>query len=247
MFRSKTVPPPERLLLTLGRLLACLPTPQAMPLLGALATVLPTPTDTVWTGAARRRVWCMRGEALWAARQDRVALCRILHFEGWEHLHQATERGRGVLFVGIRPAGWEPALLALGRYGNPVTLVTSDAEDDLLLENHRQVGNVLARGVLRQGLGSVCAAFLGIAGENGGSDVPIRLEAALTQGAAVVPLFSYREGRGWRLMVWQPAVFEEKTTSKKEQALQWAHRICMQAAEAEARRLPDDWSWQTRS
>jgi lauroyl/myristoyl acyltransferase len=172
-----------------------------------------------------------------------------LRFEGWEYLHQAEEGGRGVVFVGMRPAGWEFALFALGRYGMPVTLATvtlatvtlatPGVEDDLLLADHRRVENSLVSKVA-QGLDPVCAAFLGVDGEPGTPGGPNQLKVALEQGAAVIPLFALREGRGWRLVLWQSAVFKERTTSKKEQALEWMHRICMQAAEAEARRLSDD-------
>lgn len=218
-----------------------------MGLLGALTTIIPPPPDTPWRGGARRRVWRWRGDALWAVHHPPVTVCRRLHFEGWEHLHQAIAQGHGVILVGTRPAGWEFALLALGRYGHPATLVTLDPEDQLLLNQHLRVEHRIHPQALIQALGSFPAALLGTA--QGGSPT---LEAALVDGATVVPLFAYRRKRGWCLHLGQGhrprwAGSEERTTSKKEQMLEWLHRTCMRAVDAEARRLPDAWRWHTGS
>jgi hypothetical protein len=191
------------------------------------------------TSSAERRSWTLRGEVLWAARQPAVRLCRRLAFEGWEVLHEAEESGAPRVFVGLPGARFELALLVLGTYGLPVRRFVLGAEDTYLEPELLGVGHRLL--AAPEGLDTGAGLGVALLGAEGGA------ELLAHPGSVALPVFVYPSVGGFRLVLWQNTEFSQRTTRKKEQPIEWLHRVVGRAADDEGDRLPESWRWRARS
>ncbi len=192
-------------------------------------------------------------------------LQKLIRVEGLDHLRQAVAQGKGVLacsahfgnweFIAtyLRTLGFDGALLARRlRYpeyeaflikmraqkGVPTHERGSVKEVARLLRANKIVGFMPDQDT--DGLEGVFVDFFGHPAYTPAGPAAL----SLMTGAAIVPCFMIRDGRGFRL-VFEPAVSTPSTTDRKEAILQltqaWSHVM-----ESYIRRYPEQWVWMHR-
>jgi len=161
-------------------------------------------------------------------------LQKKIRLEGMEHLKAALDRGKGAFVLSAHFGNWEIAALTISLEGFPQAMVHRPLDNDALeaeLSRRRtRFGNTLIpkrgamKGILRalQDNGvvdilidqkaeaevSVTVPFLGIPTPTIASLAKI----VLSTDAAVVPLFSYPEGSGYRVRLLPPLLRSAEDT-----------------------------------
>jgi len=149
-----------------------------------------------------------------------------IRLNGLEHLQRALERGKGAFLLSAHFGHWEVAALTLSLEGYPQGMVHRPLDnavlEEELSERRTRFGNTLIpkKGALK--------GMLKVLHKNGTVDILIDQKAeaeagvessflgiptptvvslgklVLSSGAAVVPLFSYPEGTGYRVELLEP-------------------------------------------
>ena len=193
----------------------------------------------------------------------RTGLHHYVTHDGWEHLAAATAPGRGAIVVTGHFGNWEVAALAQGARGIPMDVVGRDPDDPVLarrlaglraLTGNRSISKRgAARAMLRslqegrtvglvvdqnaRGASGVFVDFFG----RSASTTPAPAVLALRTGVPIVPLFSYPETTGHRV-VYEPAVVIDRTGDTRADVQALTARITS-LIEQRIRDRPDLWLW----
>lgn len=169
--------------------------------------------------------WSLVGPATYA---------RKVTWEGRENLEEARRRGKGCVILSAHFGHWEVAAQKMALDGFPQGMVYRPLEntlmEDELARSRTRFGNTLIpkdgalRGIVRTLKGggnvdmlldqksdlehSVIVTFLGIPTPT----TPSLAKIALATGAAVVPLFSFPDGTGYRFRTLPPISVEPGDT-----------------------------------
>lgn len=193
----------------------------------------------------------------------RHGLHHYVQHEGWEHLAAATAPGRGAIVVTGHFGNWEVAALAQGARGIPMDVVGREPDDPALarrladlraltgnrsipkrgaaramlrsLQEGRTVGLVVDQNA--RGASGVFVDFFG----RPASTTPAPAVLALRTGVPIVPLFSYPEGDGHRV-IYEPPVPIERAGDTTEDAHALTARITS-LIERRIRERPELWLW----
>lgn len=176
--------------------------------------------------ARRRRRWARSLATLFdLASRERVAACRRLRIEGWEHLHIERSEEPGRIVTGSRLLGFDLGVLALGWFHRPLLLPPpgSGAADQLLARLQTEAGHQTEEGEAwassaREHLARSGWLALAADGTEGGKtdagDDALRetIHLARESRASIVPLFVYGLGDGQhRLTVTEPIPHDKAT------------------------------------
>jgi len=184
--------------------------------------------------------------------------------DGWDHLTNALDRGRGALVVSGHYGHWELIALLQGYRGRPMDMVTRPLDNPLLEErfarSRRRSGNRVVhkrsaiKGILRalregrsvaividQNFRDPNRVFIDFFGRPAATTPTLGLVAMRT-GAPVIPVFSWPEADGRYRIEYQPEVRIEPTGDRPEDALRMT-RACTRLIEEQVRRRPEFWLW----
>ena len=205
-------------------------------------------------------------EALAAERYMAGEADARLRIEGFEHLREAYDRGRGVIGFTGHLGNWELMFLMFGRLGVPgaaiVRVLDNPHLEARLARLRTSTGNRVidkrrasreSLGVLRAG-GYLCV-LIDQRPKRGGVPVPFfghsayttdaLARLALASNAAIIPGFTVREADGsWRMAL-EPVVPVERTGDVEADT----RRItadCTAILERWVRRYPEQWLWTHR-
>jgi KDO2-lipid IV(A) lauroyltransferase len=190
----------------------------------------------------------------------------LVRFEGLEHLDAALAKGRGVVALSAHLGNWEVLGAALAARGYTVSVLAREifdpSSDRLLNEWRRRLGLSVYR--RRGGLLPVVRALRsgGIVGtlvdqdtEGPGMFVEFFGRPAKTpiapfilarrSGAALVPMWIFREPTGRHRVRILPEMAEPETTDPRE-ALQRTIGAWHRILEAAIREHPEQWVWHHR-
>lgn len=195
------------------------------------------------------------------------ATLRTLTFDGIEHLDAAMkEHGRALLLT-AHLGNWEmlAASHRLTAYGLSIVVRSLDAAplDAVASELRRKTGVELIdkRGALRPVLEALRrgrlvgilmdqnaarheSVFVPFFGRAASTSKSIALLALRTR-TPVVPVFTYREGRGRHRVVFEPTL-PSPVTQETEGAIVELTTRCNEAIERAIRRCPEQWLWSHR-
>jgi KDO2-lipid IV(A) lauroyltransferase len=202
------------------------------------------------------------------ARLDREALRGRVAIDGLEHLHEARKRSRtgGVAVLTGHFGSWELFQAAMAAEGFPVAVVArrrdSPVVDTLVTRLRSRGGSELllrgnaalaARRALREGRLLAMPLDQNAPRQEGlfvpffgrlacTRDGPVRL--IMRSGAAVLPVFVFREGEGPRHVARvQPPLELVPTGDDREAAVRENTARMTRVIEAAIRQAPDHWTW----
>jgi len=186
-------------------------------------------------------------------------LSRWARFEGYEHVEEARQRGRGVLLATAHLGNWELGALAHGLHGEPMDVVVRPLDnpwiDRLVARRRAACGNrVIEKREAARAIFKALAAnetvgilmdqnssldqgafvdFFGMPACTGTGFARI----AARSGAAVIPAFAlWSEDEQRHVVRYYPAV--EMTGSAEEDTARLQKRL-----ETIIREVPDQWLW----
>lgn len=230
-----------------------------------LASALPE-LDAARRGGIARRSFANLGaaalETLSAGRYDARQLCRRLTLEGWEHLRQAEELGRGVFIMSAHLGCWEIAALPVGLYRGSFHILNRPLDnphlDRRLLELRSRFGN---RMVDKRGAARELVRLIGsrerigilidqsVPVEQGievpffgrpASTSPVLAKLAVKHRVPVVPIFGYPAEGGRYRVVFRPPILPPDDATPSPEAMTARY---LEAVEEEIRQQPDQWLW----
>lgn len=198
-----------------------------------------------------------------SSRFDAVALCERLTLEGFEHLQQAEDAGKGVVVMSAHLGLWEIAAYPPGLYGGPMSVVVRPLDnphlDRELTRLRERFGNrlIAKHGAARQMLRTLAAhGRLGIlidqrVQRQEGIELPFFGRPALTSpvlaklslrtGAPVVPIAGYPEPGGRYRVAFRPPIWPQGADDEASVATLTAQYLA--AVEDEIRPNPELWLW----
>lgn len=193
----------------------------------------------------------------------------FITIEGLEHLDEALERGKGVIFVSAHLGNWELMALHLASFGYPVNIVARRINnvriDKLILELRQQTGvHIIMReeqgrvsrsifkvllknqllGILMDQDSRVDGVFVDFFGRKAYTPSgPVAL--ALATGAAIMPVFITRKSDGKHIQKMLPP-YKLKITGNKERDVLVNTQGLTNIIEEYVRRFPSQWVWMHR-
>ena len=206
-------------------------------------------------------------DAISSSRFDARDFCHLFTLEGWEHIAEAEDQGKGLFLLTAHLGFWElsPPLIALTR--GPMSIVVRPADNPFLdrelrgLRERFGTAVIPKRGAARGMLETMRQhGRLGIlidqrVQEKEGIAVPFFGRPALTSpilarlslrtGAPVVPLTVYPEPGGRYRVVVRPAILPPADAKGDEAALALTRRY-LEVAEEDIRAHPEMWLWMHR-
>lgn len=209
-------------------------------------------------------------DALSSSRFDLEELCSRLSFEGWEHLGEAAEAGKGVFILSAHLGYWEIAALPIGIYKAPLHVVGRPADNPHLDRELRwlreRFGNrtIDKHGAARKMVQTIRdCGWLGIlidqrVPEREAIQVPFFGHPALTTpvlarlslrtGAPVVAIFAFPLPNGRYQFVARPPIWPPKgpPEDQGEETVAALTRRYLEVTEEEIRRHPEQWLWMHR-
>ncbi len=189
-----------------------------------------------------------------------------IRIAGEANFEKARARGKGVFLLSAHIGGWELGAIRAGLIGEPIAPVVRPLDNALLereLASRRtRLGNRViakrdaARDILRamaraetvailvdQNVLAREAVFVPFFGRPAATTPALALFQLKTD-AAVVPVFTWPEGRGrYRLEFEAPILAEEFRSLPREDAIRAATARYMEVTEAAVRKAPEVWLW----
>lgn len=202
------------------------------------------------------------------ARLTRDQLLTRVAVVGEQYLRAARSRGRGVFLLSAHFGGWEVGALVAGLLGEPISPVARPLDNPYLEEEldrlRRRFGNRpiskrdAAKEILRaigrnetvailvdQNVLQREAVFVPFFGRSAAT-TPSLARIQLKTGAAVVPVFTWPEGKGRYRLEFEPAILPDEFGGPeidREERVRSATARYMQVTEAVIRRNPAAWLW----
>lgn len=193
----------------------------------------------------------------------RGGLKRSCRFEGLEHLHAASRRGRGVIIVTGHLGNFEIAALAVADAGFDLRSVARPIENPWLdayvqrlrgltgqrilhkrqamrgmVECLRQKGCLVLMMDQDQRREGIFVPFLG----REASTVRSPAVLSIKYGAPIVPMFTWRTGPGRHVVIARPPVEPPEGGLREESVRELTIRITQELEHA-VREHPDQWLW----
>jgi KDO2-lipid IV(A) lauroyltransferase len=196
-----------------------------------------------------------------------AALLPKVRVEGWEHLVQAAEQGKGYFLVSGHFGNWERTAFLQAAMGHPLWMVTRPLDNPRLerffrglregtgnkVVHKRNAVREMVRG-LRKGAGIAFVIDQNF-GEEGRVFVPFFGRPAATtpslgriaarMGVPVVPVFSFPEEGGRYRIVYGPPLPEPLSADPEEAGLEITAAATARLEEA-VRACPQAWFWMHR-
>lgn len=189
-----------------------------------------------------------------------------IRIAGEANLETARARGKGVFLLSAHIGGWELGAIRAGLIGEPIAPVVRPLDNSLLerelVSRRTRLGNRViakrdaARDILKamaraetvailvdQNVLAREAVFVPFFGRPAATTPALALFQLKTD-AAVVPVFTWPEGRGrYRLEFEAPILAEEFRSLPREDAIRAATARYMEVTEAAVRKAPEVWLW----
>lgn len=188
-----------------------------------------------------------------------IADCSVL--EGIEHLDTALAKGKGVLLISAHFGNWELLAAKLIALGYPIDAIARDPElpatADLLREIRKSTvqrsyprNSILpaVRGLKQNRVLAIlpdqhdCDGLLVNFMGHPAMAAPGPAAIAWLTGAAVVPVFSYRQPDDSFMVKFSPEVILEKSADKDYSIHHWTQQI-MDVISEKISATPDQWLW----
>lgn len=197
---------------------------------------------------------------------NRAKLLQIVKIEGEEHIRQALDRGKGIIFVGGHFGNWEYMGCSISAAGYPISFVVADIHNrflDKMVNSHRKKMGVTiipkgiaVRGMLRAlkkngsiamlmdqdaGRGGVFVDFLGRPSATAKGPATF----ALKTGAVILFMISFRE-KDLSLKVVIDKIETEHLSETNAENIKDITQRCTARLEKYIRQYPDQWFWMHR-
>lgn len=203
-----------------------------------------------------------------STRFDATELCHRYTLEGWENLHAAEGRGKGIFILSAHVGFWEMVPPMIGLTRGRMDIVVRPADNPWLDRELRALRERFGNAVIpKRGAARRMIEVLRDQGRVGilidqrvqpreGIAVPFFGHMALTSpvlarlslrtGAAVVPIAAYPLPGGRYRLVVRPAILPPEGEKDSEETVAALTRRYLEAAEDDIRAHPDQWLWMHR-
>ncbi|MGD8396477.1 MAG: lysophospholipid acyltransferase family protein [Candidatus Eiseniibacteriota bacterium] len=191
---------------------------------------------------------------------------RLVHYEGLEHLREATARGRGVLAFSAHFGHWELAAVMQAHLGYPLALITRPLDNvrlerllarlrgcsgnrvvhkrDAVKEMLRALNRKMGVAILIDQDARDAGIFVPYFGRLASTTPTLALLAART-GAALLPCFAVPRPDGSYHITYGPIV-EWESSGDRATDVQHLTERCTAIVESWVRRHPEAWLWMHR-